>query len=95
MTIDNSWQSNYLEVAKWRIKENRGSDRGLPEYAHEDRGSSIQELPSSGSSRIILIIPNLPLLSSPKRSKDWDHAYWISAAHIYDLEWKEGDELDK
>ena len=54
MTIDNSWQSNYLEVAKWRIKENRGSDRELPEYAHEDRGSSIQELPSSGSSRIIL-----------------------------------------
>ena len=70
MTIDNSWQSNYLEVAKWRIKENRGSDRELPEYAHEDRGSSIQELPNSGSSRIILIIPNLPLLSSPKRSED-------------------------
>ena len=30
MTIDNSWQSNYLEVAKWRIKENRGSDQELP-----------------------------------------------------------------
>ena len=70
MTIDKSWQSNYLEVAKWRIKENRGSDQELPEYAHEDRGSSIQELLSSGSSRIILIIPNLPLLSSPKRSED-------------------------
>ena len=94
MTIDNSWQSNYLEVAKWELRRTEDQTEGFLNMLTRIEGVAYRSSRVAGAPGLFWLFPTCHYCHRPREEKI-ETMLTESLQPIYDLEWKEGDELDK